>query len=328
MKMRKLGASLIEASSIGLGTWAMGGWMWGGTDEKKSISAVRESIEQGINLIDTAPAYGLGKSEELVGKAIQGVRDKVVLATKCGLVWHTDEGNHFFDEENKPVHRFLGEASIRHELEQSLTRLKTDYIDLYITHWQDPTTPIEETMKTLLALKQEGKIKAIGISNASLEQLMEYQKHGTVDAVQEKYNAIDRTLEKHILPHTQKTGVACLSYSSLSLGLLSGKITSQTRFHGDDQRINNPLFSQANRNIVQDFCESVTPVARDYGISLAQLMIAWTVAQDGVTFALCGARDSQQAQENAHAGSVTLSDAAITTVTDEVDRYLTDIQVG
>ncbi|MEC9401497.1 MAG: aldo/keto reductase, partial [Pseudomonadota bacterium] len=147
MLTREIGRSGIEASAIGLGTWAIGGWMWGGTDEAKSISAIQASIDEGISLIDTAPAYGQGLSEEIVGKAIAGRREKVVLATKCGLVWHTQKGNHFFDYDGKPVHRYLGKDAIVHEVEQSLKRLGTDYIDHYITHWQDPTTPIAETME-------------------------------------------------------------------------------------------------------------------------------------------------------------------------------------
>ena len=327
MQFRKLGDSGLDTSIIGLGTWAMGGWMWGGTDEEKSILAIRESIEQGVNLIDTAPAYGLGRSEEIVGKAIVGQRDKVVLATKCGLVWHTQQGNHFFDEDGKPVHRFLGADSIRHELEGSLKRLQTDYLDLYITHWQDPTTPIEETMKTLLALKKEGKIKAIGISNASLDELKEYQKFGVVDAVQERYNAIHRSLEAEILPHVQQTNTACLSYSSLALGILSGKITAQTTFNGDDQRANDALFSQGNRSIVQAFCQQIAPFAKELEVSVAQLVIAWTVAQPGVTFSLCGARNPQQAKENAIAGNIVLGDSLVAQISGLVDTHLTKLSI-
>jgi len=322
MQFRKLGSSGIDTSIIGLGTWAMGGWMWGGTDQEKSIQAIHEAINQGVNLIDTAPAYGLGRSEEIVGKAIKGQRDQVVLATKCGLVWHTQQGNHFFDEEGKPVHRFLGEQSIRHELEASLGRLQTDYIDLYITHWQDPTTPIEETMKTLLALKQEGKIKAIGISNASLAELKEYQSFGVVDAVQERYNAIHRSLASAVLPHTQATHTSCLSYSSLALGILSGKMSADTKFSGDDQRINDPLFSVGNRAIVQQFCEHLTPLANALQISVAQLVIAWTVAQPGVTFSLCGARNPLQAKENAIAGNVVLDESLVKQISALVDQHL------
>ena len=146
---REIGRPGISASAIGLGTWAIGGWMWGGTDGAASIAAIRAAVDAGVSLIDTAPAYGMGRSEEIVGKAIAGHRDEVVLATKRGLVWHTAKGNHFFNQDGKPVNRHLGRISIAHELEESLHRLGTDHIDLYITHWQDPTTPIAETMDAL-----------------------------------------------------------------------------------------------------------------------------------------------------------------------------------
>ncbi|MEI8593324.1 aldo/keto reductase [Photobacterium sp. Hal280] len=326
MNKRQLGFSEIDASVIGLGTWAMGGWMWGGTNEKDAVAAIQESITCGVSLIDTAPAYGLGRSEALVGKAIKGQRDKVVLATKCGLVWHTQKGNHFFDEEGKPVHRYLGRDAIQYELEQSLRRLGTDYIDLYITHWQDPTTPIEETMHTLMDLKQQGKIRAIGVSNISLDELKQYQRFGTVDAVQEKYNMIERDLEQSLLPHTRATGVSCLSYSSLALGLLSGKISAERTFDGDDQRLSNPLFSQPNRQKVQQFCASVAPLAKDYGISVAQLVIAWTLSQPGITYALCGARNPTQAAENARAGEVNLAAADVDTISTLVAQSLSQLQ--
>ncbi|OZG70397.1 aldo/keto reductase [Hahella sp. CCB-MM4] len=328
MKTRVLGSTDINASVIGLGTWAMGGWMWGGTDEQQSIEAIRESIKQGVSLIDTAPAYGLGRSEKLVGEAIKGQREKVILATKCGLVWHTNEGGYFFNEEGKDVHRFLGAESIRYELDQSLERLQTDYIDLYITHWQDPSTPIEETMSTLLELKREGKIRAIGISNATIDELKEYQKFGPVDAVQERYNMIDRALEAEILPHTIDTKVSCLSYSSLALGLLSGKITSNTLFSGDDQRLTDPLFSPENLQIVQEFCQEVAPLANDLDISIAQLVIAWTLAQPGVTYALCGARNARQASENARAGNLKLNDEILDLISMSVSRHINRISTN
>lgn len=307
MQTREIGNSGIEASVIGLGTWAMGGWMWGGTDEKASIDAIHASLDLGVSLIDTAPAYGLGVSEQIVGKAIKGRRDKVVLATKCGLVWHTNKGNHFFDENGKPVHRYLGADAIQHEVEQSLKRLQTDYLDLYITHWQDPTTPIAETMEALLALKKAGKIRAIGISNANQAELEQYQQTGVVDAVQEKYNLIERQLEQTLLPTTIKTNVACLSYSSLAMGLLSGKVTPERVFTGDDQRITDPMFTIENRRWVQKFCQSIEPIARQKNVSVAQLVIAATLQQPGITYALCGARNSAQAIENAAAGTVVLT---------------------
>ena len=303
---RPIGRSGVNASAVGLGTWAIGGWMWGGTDETQSIAAIQASLDAGVTLIDTAPAYGLGRSEEIVGKAIADRRDKAVIATKCGLVWHTQKGNHFFDQDGKPVHRYLGRDSIIHEVEESLRRLGTDYIDLYITHWQDPTTPIEETVAALEALKQAGKIRAIGASNVNRTELETYIQTGSLDAIQERFSMIDREIEADLLPLTVQNGVSTLSYSSLALGLLSGAIGPDRVFAGDDQRKDNPRFSVANRQKAKDFAGAIRPVAERHGASIAQVVIAWTLAQPGVTFALCGARNPAQALDNARAGTLRL----------------------
>lgn len=304
--IRQIGRSGVNASAVGLGTWAIGGWMWGGTDEAESIAAIQASLEAGVTLIDTAPAYGLGRSEEIVGKALAGRRDKAVIATKCGLVWHTQKGNHFFDQEGKPVHRYLGRDAIVHEVEESLRRLGTDYIDLYITHWQDPTTPIEETVAALEDLKQAGKIRAIGASNVNRTELEQYIQTGSLDAIQERFSMIDRKIEADLLPLTVQNGVSTLSYSSLALGLLSGMIGPDRIFAGDDQRKDNPRFSVANRQKAKVFSDAIRPVAERHGASIAQVVIAWTLAQPGVTFALCGARNPAQALDNARAGMLRL----------------------
>ncbi|ANK76130.1 MULTISPECIES: aldo/keto reductase [Ensifer] len=304
--MREIGRSGVKASAVGLGTWAIGGWMWGGTDERESIAAIQASLDAGVTLIDTAPAYGLGRSEEIVGKALAGRRDKAIIATKCGLVWHTDKGKHFFDQDGKPVHRYLGRDAIHHEVEQSLKRLDTDYIDLYITHWQDPTTPIEETMAALEELRQAGKIRAIGASNVGRSDLEQYIAIGGLDAIQERFSMIDREIEAELLPLTRRNGVATLSYSSLALGLLSGGIGPERVFSGDDQRRDNPRFSVGNREKVAAFAKAIQPVAEKHGATIAQIVIAWTLCQEGVTFALCGARNPAQALDNARAGTIRL----------------------
>lgn len=304
--IRDIGRSGVKASAVGLGTWAIGGWMWGGTDEAQSIAAIQASLDAGVTLIDTAPAYGLGRSEEIVGKAITGRRDKAVIATKCGLVWHTQKGNHFFDQDGKPVHRYLGRDSIVHEVEESLRRLGTDYIDLYITHWQDATTPIEDTVATLEELKRAGKIRAIGASNVNRQELETYIQTGSLDAIQERFSMIDREIEADLLPLTVQNGVSTLSYSSLALGLLSGTIGPERVFAGDDQRKDNPRFSVSNRQKAKNLAEAIRPVAELHGASIAQVVIAWTLAQPGVTFALCGARNPAQALDNARAGTLRL----------------------
>jgi methylglyoxal reductase len=322
---REIGSSGVRASAVGLGTWAIGGWMWGGTDEAKSIAAIQASIDEGISLIDTAPAYGQGLAEEIVGKAIKGRRDKVVLATKCGLVWHTTKGNHFFDYDGKPVHRYLGAESIAYELEQSLKRLGTDHIDHYITHWQDPTTPIADTMDVLRKLKAQGKIRSIGASNLSSEDLAAYVAAGGLDAIQEEYSMVKRDIETTLLPVCRQHGVSTLSYSSLALGLLSGKIGPDRRFAGDDQRKDNPRFSTGNREKVARLMRDIAPVVERHRATPAQIVIAWTIQQPGITFALCGARSPEQAVENAKAGRIRLSPDEIDTISEAATRHLTDL---
>lgn len=322
---REVGSSGIEASVVGLGTWAIGGWMWGGTDEAQSVAAIHASLDEGVSLIDTAPAYGKGLAEEIVGKAIRGRRDSVVLATKCGLVWHTTKGNHFFDYDGQPVHRHLGPVSIAYELEQSLKRLGTDHIDLYITHWQDPTTPIAETVGALERLKEQGKIRAIGASNVSPSEMEAYLAAGGLDALQEEYSMVRRDIETSILPACRRHGVSMLSYSSLALGLLSGRIGAAREFSGDDLRRDNPRFSVANRRKVEALMADIDPVIEAHGATPAQIVIAWTLQQPGITFSLCGARNSHQARENAAAGRIRLSSSEINTISEAASRHLTNL---
>ena len=217
------------------------------------------------------------------------------------------KGNHFFDYDGGPVHRYLGEESIVYELEQSLSRLGTDYIDHYITHWQDATTPIAETMEALEELKTQGKIRSIGASNMSAEDLEAYLAAGQLDAVQEEYSMVKRGLETTLLPICLRHGVSVLSYSSLALGLLSGKIGPERKFTGDDQRKDNPRFSLGNRQKVARLMADIAPIAEAHKATQAQIVIAWTLQQPGITFSLCGARNAAQARENAKAGRIRLS---------------------
>ncbi|TIL68398.1 aldo/keto reductase [Mesorhizobium sp.] len=322
---RSIGKSGVVASAVGLGTWAIGGWMWGGTDEAESIAAIQASIDAGVSLIDTAPAYGLGRSEEIVGKAIKCRRDRAVIASKCGLNCHSKKGNHFFDQDGTPVNRYLGADGIAYEVEQSLRRLGTDYIDLYITHWQDPTTPIAETMEALERLKSAGKIRAIGASNLNPAELQQYVAAGQLDAIQERYSMLDREIEQTLLPIARQHQIAALSYSSLALGLLSGAIDPAREFSGDDQRKDNPRFSQANRRKVAALKHALTPVAEVHQASMAQIVIAWTLAQPGITFALCGARNATQALDNARAGEILLSAAELGAIDAAVAGHLVAI---
>ena len=242
MLQRALGQSGISASVVGLGTWAIGGWMWGGTDEAQLIQAIHGAIDAGVNLLDTAPIYGFGTSELIVGKAIKDRRDRVVLATKCSMVCDPSRGAFKFRSSafgadphgHIVIHIHSSRQSIRQELEQSLIRLQTDYIDLYQTHWQDPTTPIHETMAALLELKREGKIRAIGVCNAASAEMEQYRKAGPLDSDQERYSMIARAIEKDQLPYCRSHGIAMLAYSPLALGLLTGKIGPERQFGSGD----------------------------------------------------------------------------------------------
>lgn len=321
MRYRSLGQSGIQASVVAFGAWAIGGWPWGGTDESNAIAAIHKALDLGMNLIDTAPAYGLGLSEEIVGKALQGRRDKAIIATKCGLVWHTDKGTYYFTEYDKPVYRYLGPKSIRYEVEQSLKRLRTDYIDLLQTHWQDPTTPIEDTMGELLRLKDEGKIRAIGVSNVTVEQLEAYCRVGPVDSDQELYSMLDRRIEADLLPYCREHNIAVLAYSPLAQGLLTGKVGPEREFPQGDMRRNNLRFSVENRRHIAAMLDEFRPIADDRGITLTQLVIAWTVAQPGLTHALVGARNPEQVEENAGAGDVELTAEELNVINNAISKY-------
>ncbi|GAB4116873.1 MAG: aldo/keto reductase [Acidobacteriota bacterium] len=320
MICREIGGSGLQASAVALGAWAIGGWMWGGQEESESIRAIQVALDSGINFIDTAPIYGYGRSEEVVGQAIAGRRHEVVLATKCGLIWEGPEprrGEYHFsadeagiqqkEQAKYHIYRYLGAESIRRELEVSLRRLRTDWIDLYQTHWQDGSTPIEETMEALLRLKEEGKIRAIGVSNATVEQMEQYRKVGPLDSDQEKYSALSRKMEETNLPYCREHGIAFLAYSPLAFGLLSGRMDPDREFKAGDLRRSHPQFSRENRLRIAQALDRLRPLARDRGVDIAQLVIAWTIAQPGVTHALVGIRTEEQARANAAAGDLNLT---------------------
>lgn len=328
MRYRSLGQSGIQASVVAFGAWAIGGWFWGGADDDQSIKAIHAAIDAGINLIDTAPAYGLGRSEEVIGRALQGRRDKVVLASKCGMVWDTTKGVPFTTPEGhclvqlgKPIYKYLGPESIRYEIEQSLRRLQTDYIDLYQTHWQEPTTPIEDTMQTLLDLKQEGKIRAIGVCNATCEEIDAYRAVGPLDSDQERYSMLDRALEGQQLPHCERGSMAVLAYSPLAQGLLTGKMDPERQLVPDDWRSLNPRFSAEGRKKILALLEKMRPVAEARGASLGQLAVAWALAQPGLTHALVGTRSAEQLQENAAAGDIELTTDELTALNQILSDY-------
>lgn len=339
MKMRPLGKSGIHASVIGFGAWAIGGWTWGGTDEQESIRAIHAFLDAGGNLIDTAPIYGFGRSEEIVGKAIAGRRDQVLVATKCVMRWDLSPeqlrraGKKFTTSEkiiDQPgqsgddsfeVFIYGGADGIREEVERSLKRLQIDVIDLYQTHWQDDSVPIAEKMGVLEELRQEGKIRAIGVSNATPEQIDEYAKYGQVDSDQEKYSMLDRQMESTNLPKCADENIAFLAYSPLAQGLLTGKIDPNRQYPVDDQRRYKPRFSAENVAKANAMLDPMRPIVERRGVSLAQLTMAWTLAQRGCSHVLCGARSAQQAVDNAGAGAIELNSEQLAVISGAVAGY-------
>ena len=313
MKYRQLGNSDLQVSSVIFGAWAVGGWFWGPQDDEESIRTIHAALDAGITCIDTAPMYGMGHSEEVVGKAIKGRRDEVIVATKCGLRWDTpNEGTEYFtckmpDGSQHPVRRNLHKRAILEEAEHNLRRLGVECIDLYQCHWPDKSTPIAEMMDALVTLKDQGKIRAIGVSNFPPDLLAECMKHGPLASDQPPYSLLRRDAEKDVLPFCREHGVGVIVYSPLQQGLLTGKMTPGRELHEDDYRRGNKWFTPANRQRVLDALERIRPIAEAHGATFGQIAIAWTVAQPGVTAAIVGARTPEQARENARAGDIVLS---------------------
>jgi aryl-alcohol dehydrogenase-like predicted oxidoreductase len=259
--------------------------MWGGTSEADSIATIRAAVDRGVTLIDTAPVYGFGRSEEIVGKAIAegGLRDRVQIATKVGLAWRDGK-----------VYRDSRATRIRTEVEASLGRLRTDVIDLYQVHWPDVETPIEETARTLEDLRLEGKIRAVGVSNYSPAQMEAFRMVARLDAVQPPYNLFEREIEADVLPYARRTGLTVLSYGALCRGLLSGRMTPTSKFDGDDLRKVDPKFQGARFRQYLAAVDELRTLARErFGKSVLALAVRWVLDQ-GPTIALWGARRPDQ----------------------------------
>ncbi len=280
--------SARSASRIGLGTWAIGGWLWGGTDQAAAIRTIEHAVALGITVIDTAPIYGFGLAEEIVGRALAagGLRERVVLATKCGLAW--------FGAGERP-HRNATPARIRAEVEASLKRLRTDVIDLYQVHWPDLETPFEETAAALAELKAAGKIRAIGVSNFSPEQMAAFGACAPLATTQPPYNLFERGVETDVLPHAAGNGIATLVYGALCRGLLSGRMTATTTFEGDDIRTWDPKFTPPRFAQYLSAVAVLDRFARDhYGKRVIHLALRWLLDRPGVGIALWGARRPEQ----------------------------------
>ncbi|UCF65339.1 MAG: aldo/keto reductase, partial [bacterium] len=289
MEKRELGKTGIYLSEIGLGTWAIGGpweWGWGPQNDRESLEAIETALESGINWIDTAPSYGLGHSEEIIGKAIKGQREKIFLATKCGLVWEADGK---IKNNNQP-------ASIQKEVENSLRRLGTDYIDLYQIHWPDPRTPLESSWEIMLKLKEQQKVRFVGVSNFNVRLLEKCEKIGRVDSLQPPYSLLDRRVETDILPWCLENHTAVIAYSPLQNGLLSGKF-DKSRLAPDDWRHKSTFFKEPAFSKNLEFTENLKPLAGRHNKSVLQFAIAWVLMHPAVTAAIVGARRASQVQE-------------------------------
>ncbi|MHC1696943.1 MAG: aldo/keto reductase [Geobacteraceae bacterium] len=285
METTKVNGIKIEASRVALGTWAIGGWMWGGTDEEESIRTIHAALEHGINVIDTAPVYGFGRSEEIVGEAVArfGGRDKIIIATKAALEWQDGR-----------VHRNSTPERIVAEVEDSLRRLQTDYIDLYQIHWPDPLVSIEETAGAMAELHKAGKILAIGVSNYSATQMEIFRQAAPLHSCQPPYNLFERQIEQDVLPYCKEHGIALLTYGALCRGLLSGRMATDTQFAGDDLRKFDPKFKQPRFDQYLTAIGRLSRLAQErHGKGVMELAARWILDQ-GVEIALWGARHPSQ----------------------------------
>jgi aryl-alcohol dehydrogenase-like predicted oxidoreductase len=313
MEYRQLGESGLAVSAISFGAWAIGGWMWGGSDRHDAIAAIRASYDQGVTSIDTAAVYGQGSSEEIVGEALRELpRDKVQIMTKFGMRWDLAKGGFAFKSRDNAgreldIYKYGGKESVIKECEDSLRRLGTDYIDLYQQHWPDSTTPISETMEALGELVRAGKVRAVGVCNYDTAQMKEAEQTIRLASDQVPYSMVRRDIESELAPYCVAHKKAILAYSPLQRGLLTGKIREGHVFNEGDNRGESKYFKGGNLGRINAFLDALRPMAAAKNASLAQLVIRWTLDRPGITVALVGARDARQAIENAAAIRVRLS---------------------
>ncbi|EQB93944.1 aldo/keto reductase [Elizabethkingia anophelis] len=326
MEFRKLGNTDLELSAITYGAFAIGGNMWGGNEKKDSIASVRASIDSGVTTLDTAPFYGFGLSEEMIGEAIKGYdRSKIQLLTKFGLVWdgsNQGKGEFFFDAEEAgktiPVYKYASKTSVIKEVEDSLKRLQTDYIDLLQIHWPDATTPISETMEALEILLQQGKIRAAGVSNYSVEQVAEARQSLNIASNQIGYSMLNRGVENDLVPYALENDLGIIVYSPMERGLLTGKYFKDGKLKDNDHR--NGYFQQFDLEKVKTFLETITPIAEDKNATLSQLVLRWTSLQPAITVVLAGARNAEQAAANAKAMDINLTAEELAFINTELSK--------
>jgi len=303
MEYKTLGKSGIKVSELAFGAWAIGGWFWGGADSKDAIRALETAVDNGMTTIDTAPVYGFGLSEELVGKSIKGKRDKVQILTKFGLIWDEKKGEFYFSSQNNEgkdvnLYRYSSKERVISDCNDSLKRLGTDYIDLFQIHWPDKTTPVSETMEALEYLISKGKILAGAVCNYSTELMSEAANTFTIASDQVPYSMLNRAIEKEIVPYCIKNNIGILAYSPLQRGLLSGKIRKDHKFNNGDTRAVNVYYKEPNLSRIIQFTENLEQIAKEIKVSVSQLVLNWTMQQPGITCVLSGARNSTQVLEN------------------------------
>ena len=298
MQKRQLGNSDLQLTTVGLGAWAIGGgdWAfgWGPQDDAQSVRAIQRALDLGINWIDTAAIYGLGHSEEVVARALEGRGGEVIVATKCGLRWR----------DNGSVYGCLRADSVRQEVEDSLRRLKLEAIDLYQVHWPNPDAEIEEGWAVMPDLVKEGKIRHAGVSNFSVEQMRRAQAIFPITSLQPPYSMIDRAVELELLPFCAEHGVGVVAYSPLQCGLLTGAFDQRRlgQLPKSDWRRKNPCFKQPLFAKIVKLVKGLRPVAEANEQTMARLAIAWVLRRPEVTAAIVGARGPDQIEETAPAG--------------------------
>ncbi|HGJ64937.1 TPA: aldo/keto reductase [bacterium] len=319
MQTRKLGTSDLLLTTVGFGTWGMSGagWRggWGPQDDNDSIEAIIKSYELGVNWIDTAPVYGLGHSEEVVGKALKELKERPIIATKLGLVWD-DKGD---------ISRSLKKESVKKEAEDSLRRMGIDVIDLYQIHWpiDDNMDEILEGWATMAELVKEGKVRYIGVSNFNIEQMEKIKEIHHPTSLQPPYNMTKRGVEKEILPYCGKNNIGIVCYSPMGKGILTGSFSRKRveNLSDDDHRKRTPDFQEPILSITLDMVETLKPIAEKYGRTLAQLAIAWVLRRSEVTSAIVGVRRPSQIEETAPAGDWVLQKDDIDKIQQILDEY-------
>lgn len=326
MEYRKLLGTDLELSVITFGAWAAGGWMWGKTDRNDAMEAIRAGYDAGMTSIDTAPIYGQGESEEIVGEAIKGIpRNKVQILTKFGMRWDLAKGALAFKSKNNQgepidIYKYAGKESVIKECEDSLRRLKTDYIDLYQIHWHDVTTPFSETYEAVGKLIEQGKVRYAGVCNYTAEWLDEANKTLNLVSDQVPYSMVNRKIEEETVPYCIKHNKSIIAYSPMERGLLTGKLTEHSTFAEGDHRASHPSFTRENIIRVNNFLAKIKPLAESKGASLSQLVLRWTVEQPSITIALAGARNATQSVQNAKAGDVKLTKEEIEFINTELGK--------